>query len=89
MRLLAMSELIFFCNLLNFLFNFLDVLAVQLASTSVDVDDDALASGAAKLSCVLSPTIFSDIEKTMPKAIASVHDLDPKTIYFDEDFLSN
>ena len=28
----------------------------------------------------LSPTIFSDIEKTMPKAIASVHDLDPKTI---------
>ena len=28
----------------------------------------------------LSPTIFSDIEKIMPKAIASVHDLDPKTI---------
>jgi hypothetical protein len=28
----------------------------------------------------LSPTIFSDIEKTMPEAIASVHDLDPKTI---------
>lgn len=28
----------------------------------------------------LVPTIFSDIEKTMPEAIASVHDLDPKTI---------
>jgi hypothetical protein len=28
----------------------------------------------------LSPTIFSDIEKIMPEAIASVHDLDPKTI---------
>jgi hypothetical protein len=28
----------------------------------------------------LSPTIFSDIEKKMPEAIASVHDLDPKTI---------
>jgi hypothetical protein len=28
----------------------------------------------------LSPTIFSDIEKAMPKAIASVHDLDPKII---------
>jgi hypothetical protein len=28
----------------------------------------------------LSPTIFSDIEKAMPEAIASVHDLDPKTI---------
>lgn len=28
----------------------------------------------------LSPTIFSDIENTMPEAIASVHDLDPKTI---------
>lgn len=28
----------------------------------------------------LSPTIFSDIEKIMPKAIASVHDLDPKII---------
>jgi hypothetical protein len=28
----------------------------------------------------LSPTIFSDIEKTMPEAIASVHDLDPKII---------
>jgi hypothetical protein len=29
----------------------------------------------------LSPTIFSDIENMMPEAIASVHDLDPKTIY--------
>jgi len=28
----------------------------------------------------LSPTIFSDIENIMPEAIASVHDLDPKTI---------
>jgi hypothetical protein len=28
----------------------------------------------------LEPTIFSDIENTMPQAIASVHDLDPKTI---------
>ena len=28
----------------------------------------------------LSPTIFSDIEKIMPEAIASVHDLDPKVI---------
>ena len=28
----------------------------------------------------LSPTIFSDIEKIMYEAIASVHDLDPKTI---------
>jgi len=28
----------------------------------------------------LSPTIFSDIEKKMPEAIASVHDLDPKII---------
>jgi len=28
----------------------------------------------------LSPTIFSDIEKAMPEAIASVHDLDPKVI---------
>lgn len=28
----------------------------------------------------LSPTIFSDIENAMPKAIASVHDLDPKII---------
>jgi hypothetical protein len=28
----------------------------------------------------LSPTIFSDIENVMPEAIASVHDLDPKTI---------
>ena len=28
----------------------------------------------------LSPTIFSDIEKKMPEAIASVHELDPKII---------
>ena len=28
----------------------------------------------------LAPTIFSDIENAMPEAIASVHDLDPKTI---------
>lgn len=28
----------------------------------------------------LEPTIFSDIEKMMPEAIASVHDLDPKII---------
>jgi hypothetical protein len=28
----------------------------------------------------LVPTIFSDIENAMPQAIASVHDLDPKTI---------
>jgi hypothetical protein len=28
----------------------------------------------------LVPTIFSDIENIMPEAIASVHDLDPKTI---------
>jgi hypothetical protein len=28
----------------------------------------------------LVPTIFSDIENVMPEAIASVHDLDPKTI---------
>lgn len=28
----------------------------------------------------LSPTIFSDIESIMPKAIASVHDLDPNII---------
>jgi hypothetical protein len=28
----------------------------------------------------LAPTIFSDIENAMPQAIASVHDLDPKTI---------
>ena len=38
-----------------------------------DNDQELLDAG-------LSPTIFSDIEKTMPKAIASVHDLDPKTI---------
>jgi hypothetical protein len=37
-------------------------------------NDEELASAG------LSPTIFSDIEKTMPEAIASVHDLDPKTI---------
>lgn len=28
----------------------------------------------------ISPTMFSDIEKAMPEAIASVHDLDPKII---------
>lgn len=28
----------------------------------------------------LSPTIFSDIEKAIPLAVASVHDLDPSTI---------
>jgi hypothetical protein len=28
----------------------------------------------------LSPTMFSDIEKAMPEAIASVHDLEPKII---------
>lgn len=28
----------------------------------------------------LEPTIFSDIEKIMPEAIASIHDLDPKII---------
>ena len=38
-----------------------------------DNDQELLDAG-------LSPTIFSDIEKTMPEAIASVHDLDPKTI---------
>jgi hypothetical protein len=39
----------------------------------LDNDEEVIAFG-------LSPTIFSDIEKTMPEAIASVHDLDPKTI---------
>ncbi len=39
----------------------------------LDNDEEIIALG-------LSPTIFSDIEKTMPEAIASVHDLDPKTI---------
>jgi hypothetical protein len=39
----------------------------------LDNDEEIIALG-------LSSTIFSDIEKTMPEAIASVHDLDPKTI---------
>ena len=39
----------------------------------LDNDEDVISLG-------LSPTIFSDIEKAMPEAIASVHDLDPKTI---------
>ena len=39
----------------------------------LDNDEEVIALG-------LSPTIFSDIEKAMPEAIASVHDLDPKTI---------
>jgi hypothetical protein len=38
-----------------------------------DNDQEVLDAG-------LSPTIFSDIEKAMPEAIASVHDLEPKTI---------
>ena len=38
-----------------------------------DNDQEVLDAG-------LSPTIFSDIEKAMPEAIASVHDLDPKII---------
>ncbi len=38
-----------------------------------DNDQEVLDAG-------LEPTIFSDIEKTMPEAIASVHDLDPKII---------
>lgn len=38
-----------------------------------DNDQEVLDAG-------LSPTIFSDIENMMPEAIASVHDLDPKTI---------
>jgi hypothetical protein len=39
----------------------------------LDNDEEVVALG-------LSPTIFSDIEKAMPEAIASVHDLDPKII---------
>jgi hypothetical protein len=39
----------------------------------LDNDEEVISLG-------LSPTIFSDIEKSMPAAIASVHDLDPKTI---------
>ncbi len=38
-----------------------------------DNDQEILDAG-------LIPTIFSDIESMMPEAIASVHDLDPKTI---------
>jgi hypothetical protein len=38
-----------------------------------DGDQEVLDAG-------LIPTIFSDIENIMPEAIASVHDLDPKTI---------
>ena len=38
-----------------------------------DNDQEILDAG-------LEPTIFSDVEKTMPEAIASVHDLDPKII---------
>lgn len=38
-----------------------------------DNDQEVLDAG-------LPPTIFSDIEKMMPEAIASVHDLDPKII---------
>jgi len=38
-----------------------------------DNDQEVLDAG-------LSSTIFSDIEKAMPEAIASVHDLDPKII---------
>jgi hypothetical protein len=38
-----------------------------------DNDQEVLDAG-------LTPTIFSDIENKMPEAIASVHDLDPKTI---------
>jgi hypothetical protein len=38
-----------------------------------DKDQEILDAG-------LKPTIFSDIEKIMYEAIASVHDLDPKTI---------
>lgn len=38
-----------------------------------DNDSEVLNAG-------LKPTIFSDIEKVMYEAIASVHDLDPKTI---------
>jgi hypothetical protein len=39
----------------------------------LDNDEEVISIG-------LSPTIFSDIENIMPKAIASVHDLDPSTI---------
>jgi hypothetical protein len=39
----------------------------------LDNDEEVISLG-------LSPTIFSDIEKMMPKAIASVHDLNPSTI---------
>ncbi len=39
----------------------------------LDNDEEVISLG-------LSPTIFSDIEKAMPAAIASVHDLNPKTI---------
>ena len=39
----------------------------------LDNDEEVISLG-------LSPTIFSDIEKAMPTAIASVHDLDPLTI---------
>jgi hypothetical protein len=38
-----------------------------------DNDEEIISAG-------LSATIFSDIEKIMPEAIASVHDLDPKII---------
>jgi hypothetical protein len=38
-----------------------------------DNDQEVLDAG-------LKPTIFSDIEKAMPEAIASVHDLDPSII---------
>jgi hypothetical protein len=38
-----------------------------------DNDEELISIG-------LSPTIFSDIEKIMPEAIASVHDLDPSII---------
>jgi len=43
------------------------------SSLPQDNDQEVIDAG-------LSPTIFSDIEKIMYKAIASVHDLDPKTI---------
>jgi len=39
----------------------------------LDNDEEVISLG-------LSPTIFSDIEKAISVAIASVHDLDPKTI---------
>lgn len=44
-------------------------------SSVLPQDDDATVIAAG-----LPATIFSDIENTMPQAIASVHDLDPKTI---------